>query len=132
MNSHELNSAMILIHPPLAIAGYVFIFLFAALLSVSRYRTKRMTRFFGLAAWLLTFFGLVSGMIWAQLEWGSYWSWDPKETFTLLFFVTVSISTAAYHEEKFKIAKWIALTSCFLSVITLLISFIIAGLHSFI
>ena len=132
MNSHELNSTMILIHPPLAIAGYVFIFLFAALLTVNRYKIKRITSFFGLAAWVLTFFGLVSGMIWAQLAWGSYWSWDPKETFTLLFFLTVSISIIAYYEEKFKIAKWTALTSCFLSVITLLISFIITGLHSFI
>jgi cytochrome c biogenesis factor len=132
MLNHELNTVMLFIHPPLAIAGYVFIFLFTALLSFSSYREKRLTRFFGLAAWLLTFFGLISGMIWAQLEWGSYWSWDPKETSTLLLFITASISIAAYHEEKFKIAKWISLVSCLLSIVTVCISFIITGLHSFI
>jgi ABC-type transport system involved in cytochrome c biogenesis permease subunit len=93
---------------------------------------KKITCFAGLAAWALTLSGLVSGMFWAQIGWGSYWSWDPKETSTLLLFITASISIAAYHEEKFKIAKWISLVSCLLSIVTVCISFIITGLHSFI
>ena len=24
--------------------------------------------------------GIVSGAVWANEAWGSYWSWDPKET----------------------------------------------------
>jgi cytochrome c biogenesis factor len=132
MSMHELSSNMIYVHPPLAIAGYVFVFLFAALQLFNRYSKKKITRFAGLAAWALTLSGLVSGMFWAQLEWGSYWSWDPKETSTLLLFITTSISIAAYHEEKFKIAKWISLVSCLLSIVTVCISFIITGLHSFI
>lgn len=132
MSSHELYSAMIFVHPPIAIAGYVFIFLFAAALSFSRNREKRIVRFFGLAAWLFTFFGLVSGMIWAQAAWGSYWSWDPKETSTLLLFVTISASITFYHENKLKMATWLSLVSCLLSGITASISFIIAGLHSFV
>jgi cytochrome c biogenesis factor len=131
MSMHEFNSAMQYIHPPLAITGYVFIFLFAALLSFNRYKEKKFTGFFGLMAWLFTFSGLISGIIWAQVAWGSYWSWDPKETLTLLLFITVSFSLATYHEQK-KIAKWITLIACFLSIITILISFIITGLHSFI
>ena len=130
MSSHELSSVMIYIHPPLAIAAYVFVFLFAALL-FSNYSGRRITRFAGLAAWTLTFSGLVSGMFWAQIGWGSYWSWDPKETATLLLFIAVTVSLLAYHEEK-KIAKWITLIACFLSIITILISYILAGLHSFI
>jgi cytochrome c biogenesis factor len=129
---HELSSNMIYVHPPLAIAGYVFIFLFAALQLFNRYSKKKITCFAGLAAWALTLSGLVSGMFWAQIGWGSYWSWDPKETSTLLLFITASISIAAYHEEKFKIAKWISLVSCLLSIVTVCISFIITGLHSFI
>jgi cytochrome c-type biogenesis protein CcsB len=27
---------------------------------------------------------LLTGAIWAQVAWGDYWSWDPKETWTLI------------------------------------------------
>ncbi len=28
--------------------------------------------------------GLITGSIWAKQAWGSYWSWDPKETWSLI------------------------------------------------
>src|SRR6056297_1008028 len=28
--------------------------------------------------------GIISGAVWANLAWGSYWSWDPKETWALI------------------------------------------------
>jgi cytochrome c-type biogenesis protein CcsB len=28
--------------------------------------------------------GIITGSIWAQSAWGSYWSWDPKETWSLI------------------------------------------------
>jgi len=28
--------------------------------------------------------GIVTGAVWAQYAWGSYWSWDPKETWSLI------------------------------------------------
>ena len=28
--------------------------------------------------------GILSGAVWANEAWGSYWSWDPKETWALL------------------------------------------------
>lgn len=28
--------------------------------------------------------GLISGAFWANIAWGSYWSWDPKETWALI------------------------------------------------
>ena len=31
------------------------------------------------AAFLLTF-GTFLGAVWANISWGSYWTWDPKET----------------------------------------------------
>ena len=27
---------------------------------------------------------LITGSVWAQIAWGRYWSWDPKETFALI------------------------------------------------
>ena len=131
MSSHELNSTMLFVHPPLAIAGYVFIFLFTASLFLTRNREKKATRFFGFAAWIFILLGLMTGMVWAQIAWGSYWSWDPKETLTLLLFVAVSASVVLYYEKNWKTAKWASLFSCVLSVITALSSFLISGLHSF-
>jgi ABC-type transport system involved in cytochrome c biogenesis permease subunit len=29
-------------------------------------------------------FVIISGAIWAEHAWGSYWSWDPKETWALV------------------------------------------------
>ncbi len=28
--------------------------------------------------------GIITGAIWAQQAWGTYWSWDPKETWSLI------------------------------------------------
>ena len=33
---------------------------------------------------LLLTFGLISGAVWANEAWGSWWSWDPKETWALI------------------------------------------------
>jgi cytochrome c-type biogenesis protein CcsB len=40
-------------------------------------------RILGFGFPLLTM-GLLSGAIWANQTWGSYWSWDPKETWALI------------------------------------------------
>jgi len=132
MSGHDLlNSNMLYIHPPLSIAGYIFIFLFAFFLVRSRIGEKKIVQNLGIAAWLFTFLGLVTGMIWAQLAWGSYWSWDPKETLTLALFVELSFAEVAFFEKNIKLAKWLALIACVLTIVTLLSSFILAGLHSF-
>ena len=28
--------------------------------------------------------GIITGSVWANSAWGSYWSWDPKETWSLI------------------------------------------------
>ena len=33
---------------------------------------------------LLLTVGIISGAVWANEAWGSYWSWDPKETWALI------------------------------------------------
>jgi cytochrome c-type biogenesis protein CcsB len=43
----------------------------------------RSYRCLGLAFPFLTL-GILSGAVWAEQTWGSYWSWDPKETASLV------------------------------------------------
>lgn len=31
--------------------------------------------------------GIMTGAVWAQRAWGSYWSWDPKETWSLVTWI---------------------------------------------
>jgi cytochrome c-type biogenesis protein CcsB len=47
-------------------------------------------RFIGISFPLLTL-GIISGAVWANETWGSYWSWDPKETWALITWLVFSI-----------------------------------------
>ncbi len=82
---------------------------------------------------LLTF-GVASGAIWANEAWGRYWSWDPKETWSL---VTWLIYALYLHLRLMKAwggkkLAWVAMTG-FLSVIFTYIgvNYLMAGLHSY-
>ena len=47
-------------------------------------------RTLGLGFPLLTI-GILSGAVWANEAWGSYWSWDPKETWAFITWLTYGI-----------------------------------------
>jgi len=47
-------------------------------------------RILGLGFPFLTI-GILSGAVWANEAWGSYWSWDPKETWALLTWLVFAI-----------------------------------------
>ena len=47
-------------------------------------------RTLGIGFPLLTL-GILSGAIWANEAWGSYWSWDPKETWALITWFVFAI-----------------------------------------
>ncbi len=35
--------------------------------------------------------GIIAGSVWANVSWGSYWNWDPKETWALITFLIASL-----------------------------------------
>nr|YP_005088854.1 cytochrome c biogenesis protein [Pongamia pinnata]AET11391.1 cytochrome c biogenesis protein [Pongamia pinnata]QWQ50241.1 cytochrome c biogenesis protein [Pongamia pinnata] len=43
--------------------------------------------------------GIISGAVWANEAWGSYWNWDPKETWA---FITWTIFAIYLHTQKNK------------------------------
>lgn len=77
---------------------------------------------------------LVTGSIWAEDAWGSWWSWDPKETWALITWIIYAVYLHL-HPKK----EWRGRKGCYLSVIgfacvlfTLLgVSFLMGGLHSY-
>ena len=121
-----LNSPMLYIHPPIAIMGYFFTFFFAILVFKNNYFDKKITKMVGILVWLFTLLGLLTGMLWAQMALGSYWSWDTKEIMTLTLFLTVSVGQFFYFEKKYTATKWLLLISCALVILTGMSSFIFA------
>jgi cytochrome c-type biogenesis protein CcsB len=83
---------------------------------------------------VFTLGALVFAMLWAQEAWGSYWSWDPKETWAL---ITWLYYTAYLHLRLTKgwegtRAAWMAVVG-FVVILFLLVgvNFLIVGLHSY-
>ncbi|BAT70999.1 cytochrome c biogenesis protein [Thermosulfidibacter takaii ABI70S6] len=78
--------------------------------------------------------GIVTGAAWAHYAWGSYWSWDPKETWSL---ITWFIYAAYLHARYMR--GWRGKKAAFLSIIGfaaviftyLGVNLIISGLHSY-
>lgn len=78
--------------------------------------------------------GIITGAIWADQAWGNYWSWDPKETWSL---ITWFIYGGAIHARLIRgwQGKKIALVSLigFIAVLFTYfgVNFLLSGLHSY-
>lgn len=78
--------------------------------------------------------GIIAGAVWANEAWGSYWSWDPKETWALITWLVF----AAYLHARI-IKKWQGQKPAFLSslgffvvwICYLGVNFLGQGLHSY-
>ena len=134
--THEFDSIMLYIHPPLAVVGYILVFLalvfiFNILKSSRKSRWSEFAKPVLVLTWLFNFLGLATGMLWAQVAWGAYWSWDPKETVTLIIFILVSLSILFYELGM----KKSVLLMLILSIIAVLVNIMITlgnyGLHSY-
>lgn len=78
--------------------------------------------------------GILSGAVWANEAWGSYWSWDPKETWALLTWLVYAIYLHARITKGWQGKKpaliaafgFVVIWVCFLGV-----NLIGEGLHSY-
>ncbi len=41
--------------------------------------------------------GIITGSVWAHYAWGSYWSWDPKETWSLITWLIYALMLHAHN-----------------------------------
>jgi len=82
--------------------------------------------------WLST--GIITGAIWANSAWGTYWSWDPKETWSLItWFVYASALHARFVRGwAGKRIAWLAIIGFFSVIFTYYgVNFLLSGLHSY-
>ncbi len=82
--------------------------------------------------WLTT--GIITGAVWANQAWGTYWSWDPKETWSLITWIIYGVTLHARFVQGWR-GKKIAILSIigFLSVFFTYfgVNFLLSGLHSY-
>jgi ABC-type transport system involved in cytochrome c biogenesis permease subunit len=78
--------------------------------------------------------GIIAGAVWANSAWGTYWSWDPKETWSLITWLiyAVFLHCRFLRGWKGKRAAWISVLG-FASVIFTYfgVNYLLSGLHSY-
>lgn len=83
---------------------------------------------------LFTLGGLVFGMVWAYNAWGSYWSWDPKETWSLItwFVFALYLHTRIVMGWKGRRSALIAIIGFLAALFTYFgVNYLLTGLHSY-
>jgi len=79
--------------------------------------------------------GIFLGAIWANISWGNYWSWDPKETWALIAFLVYS---AGVHSRVLKSLSndvfyntYMIFTFIILLMTYLGVNYYLNGMHSY-
>ncbi len=78
--------------------------------------------------------GIITGAVWANSAWGTYWSWDPKETWSLITWFLYAGALHARFTKGWggKRIAWLAIIG-FVSVIFTYygVNYLLSGLHSY-
>jgi ABC-type transport system involved in cytochrome c biogenesis permease subunit len=83
---------------------------------------------------LYTAGGLIFGAIWANVAWGRYWGWDPKETWALVTFLvyTVYLHLRLIAKVDRKITSIVSIAGFLFAIFTFFgVNYLLAGLHSY-
>lgn len=79
--------------------------------------------------------GIFLGSMWANISWGTYWSWDPKETWAL---ITLLVYSVPLHSRSipwlrslrnYRIYSAFALTSLIMTYFG--VNYLLGGMHSY-
>lgn len=79
--------------------------------------------------------GIFIGAVWANLSWGRYWGWDPKEVWAL---VTLLVCSVAFHTRslRFMARPVVFHIFCIVAFVAVLftyfgVNYLLGGLHSY-
>jgi ABC-type transport system involved in cytochrome c biogenesis permease subunit len=79
--------------------------------------------------------GIFLGAIWANVSWGNYWSWDPKEVWAL---ITLMVYSVPFHSNSIRFFRKPAnfhLYLCLAFIMVLMtyfgVNYILGGMHSY-
>ena len=98
-------------------------------------RLQRVNRLLLLPAVFLLTFGTCLGAVWANISWGNYWSWDPKETWAL---ITILVYALPLHAELLPVFRRTRFfhAFCILAFLAVLVTYFgvnlfLGGVHSY-
>ena len=78
--------------------------------------------------------GIATGAVWANEAWGTWWSWDPKETWALITWIGYTLAlhlrrTRAWRGDRF---AWLTVAGIALVGFTYFgVNYLLTGLHSY-
>ena len=78
--------------------------------------------------------GIITGAVWANEAWGTYWSWDPKETWSIItWFLYASTLHARFTRGwSGRRIAWLAIAGFVAVFFTYFgVNFLLSGLHSY-
>lgn len=132
-----LNSPFLSVHVAIVSVAYLLLLL-AFIVSIPgiitcRYRSLSRLMLYPAVACLAI--GIFIGAIWANLSWGEYWSWDPKESWAL---VSMMVYAVALHDRSLPWLRgerayhlFIALSFLVLLMTCFGVNMLLSGLHSY-
>jgi ABC-type transport system involved in cytochrome c biogenesis permease subunit len=77
---------------------------------------------------------LVFGAIWASYAWGRFWSWDPKETWAFITWLTYTVFLHSRFIKKLRgpFVAWMSILGFAFTLFTFFgVNFLLSGLHSY-
>ncbi|MCR4858222.1 MAG: cytochrome c biogenesis protein CcsA [Bacteroidales bacterium] len=77
--------------------------------------------------------GIIIGSVWANITWGNYWSWDPKEVWALITAVIYAIPLYLRWDDKRPMLFHLYVLLAFLSVLITYfgVNMLLGGVHSY-
>ena len=78
--------------------------------------------------------GIITGAVWANSAWGKYWSWDPKETWSLItwFVYAIFMHLRLMKGWSGKNLAWISIIGFMAVLFTYFgVNYLLSGLHSY-
>ncbi len=83
--------------------------------------------------WPLFTLGMITGSIWANTAWGTYWSWDPKESWSLItwaiYLVLLHLRTIGWRGRKMALLSIVGFL--FVLISFFVVSRVNVGKHTF-
>ncbi len=134
-----LNSRLLPLHVSTIMMAYTLLLLTFIIslvgIAVSKQRQKmyHLSQVMLFPALLLLCYGIFIGAIWANVSWGNYWSWDPKETWAL---ITLMIYAAPAHRSFSNMSPrkyHLYMTVAFFTILMtyLGVNYFLGGMHSY-
>ena len=78
--------------------------------------------------------GIITGAVWADVAWGKYWSWDPKETWSLVTWFVYLLYLHLRFVKNWRSVRlaWISVGGFFGVMFTFFgVNYLLAGLHAY-